>query len=119
MVGRLVEHHQVRLAHQQPAQRDAALLAAGERAGHGVARRTVERVHRRLDLRVEIPAVEHLQLGHHLRLPLDELVHLLGRRLREREVDRLEARERVALLAHAVHDVAQHVPLVVEARLLL
>jgi hypothetical protein len=57
MVGRLVEQQQVGLVEQQPAERHAAALAAGE-AGHvGVVGRAVERVHGLGDLGIEIPQV--------------------------------------------------------------
>src|SRR5271165_6523070 len=55
MVGRLVEQQQVRLFQQQSAERDAAPLAARKRADVGIVRRAAERVHRLLDLTVEIP----------------------------------------------------------------
>ena len=55
MVGRLVEQQEVRLLEEQPAERDAAALAARERGDVGIVRRAAERVHRLLDLAVEIP----------------------------------------------------------------
>ena len=60
MVGRLVEQQQVGLAQQQPAQRDAAALAAGERRDVGVGGRAAQRVHRDLERRVEVPAVDRV-----------------------------------------------------------
>ena len=44
VVGRFVEQQHVRLLQQQPAQRDAALLAAGQLADHRVPRRQAQRV---------------------------------------------------------------------------
>ena len=58
VVGRLVEQQQVGLAQQQPAQRHAAALAAGQRGHVGVGRRAAQRVHRDLERRVEVPAVD-------------------------------------------------------------
>ena len=55
MVGRLVEQQQVGLLKQQAAERDPAALAAGERGHVRIVRRAAERVHRLLDLAVEIP----------------------------------------------------------------
>ncbi len=55
MVGRLVEQQQVGLLKQQTAERDPAALAAGERGHVRIVRRAAERVHRLLDLAVEIP----------------------------------------------------------------
>ena len=57
MVGRLVEQQQVGRLQQQPAQRDAAALAARERGDVGVRRRQAQRVHRELEPRIEVPGV--------------------------------------------------------------
>ena len=68
MVGRLVEQQKLRLLEQQAAEGDAAALAAGEFADRGVVGRTAERLHRLIDLRIEIPKALGLdlvlQLGH-------------------------------------------------------
>ncbi len=50
MVGRLVEQQQVGLIEQQPAERDAAALAARELGDVGVVGRAAQRVHRQIDL---------------------------------------------------------------------
>jgi hypothetical protein len=55
MVGRLVEEQQLRLLKQELAERDAAPLAARQFADIGIIRRTAERIHRLVDLRIEIP----------------------------------------------------------------
>ncbi len=57
MVGRLVEQQQVGLVEQQPAQRDAAALAAGQLGDVGVVGRAAQRVHGEVDLAVEVPEV--------------------------------------------------------------
>ena len=57
MVGRFVEQQQIRRQQQQPAQGDAAPLAARERRDIGVRRRQPQRVHREIETRVEIPGV--------------------------------------------------------------
>ncbi len=57
VVGRLVEQQQVGVAEQQPAQRDAALLAAGQRRDVGVVGRAAQRVHGDLDVALEVPGV--------------------------------------------------------------
>ena len=68
VIGRLVEQKQVRLRQEQPAKRDAPLLAAGKLRHVGAVRRAAQRVHRLVDLGVEIPEVLGLdlvlQLGH-------------------------------------------------------
>ena len=62
MVGRLVEQQQVGLLEQQLAQRDAAALAAREVGDVGVVRRAAQRVHRLVDLGIEIPQALGLDL---------------------------------------------------------
>ena len=57
VVRGLVEQQQVGLLQQQLAQRDAALLTAGEVADERFGRRRAQRVHGLLELRVEIPRV--------------------------------------------------------------
>ena len=69
MVGRLVEQQDVGLLEQQPGQRDAALLAARQIVDRAVAGRAAQRVHRDLELVVERPAVDRVDL-------LLELAHL-------------------------------------------
>ena len=68
MVRRLVEQQQVRRREQQPAQRDAAPLAAGERRHVAVAVRQPQRVHRVVELVVELPRVGAVDRVLHLRL---------------------------------------------------
>ena len=62
VVGGLVEEQQVGLLEQQLAQRDAALLTTGEDGHVGVRRRAAQRVHRLLELGVEVPRVEVVDL---------------------------------------------------------
>ena len=57
VVGRLVEQQQVGLGQQQLAQRDAAALTTGQVGDRLVGRRAAQRVHRLLELRVEVPRV--------------------------------------------------------------
>ena len=56
VVGGLVQQQHVGLAQQQPAQRDAALLAAGQRADQRVPRRQAQRVGGDLQLQVGVLA---------------------------------------------------------------
>ena len=79
VVGRLVEQQQIGRLQQQPAQRDAAPLAARQRRDVGVGRRQAQRVHRVLELGVEIPGAGGFDGVLDLRLLLEDLVHLLGR----------------------------------------
>ena len=68
VVGGLVEQQQVGLLEQQLAQRDAAALTTGQHGDVGVRRRAAQRVHRLLELGVEVPGVGGvdllLQLAH-------------------------------------------------------
>ena len=57
MIGRLVEQEQIRVLEEQAAQGDAALLAAGQDRDVGVVGRTAQRVHRDVDVPLEIPGV--------------------------------------------------------------
>ena len=112
MVGRLVEQQQVGRGQQQPAERDAAALAAGERRDVGVAGRQAQRVHRLVELRVEVPGVGRVDLLLQARELVRGLVGVVGGEL-------VEAVEQAAQLAHAVLDVAAHVLGLVEVGLLL
>ena len=112
VVRRLVEQQQVGGGEQQPAERDAAALAAGERRDVGVGGREPERVHRLVELGVEVPRVG----GVDLLLQARELVRGLVRVVRGELVEAVEQR---ADPGHAVLDVAAHVLVGVELRLLL
>ena len=112
MVGRLVEQQQIGLVEQQPAERDAAALAAGELGDVGVVRRAAQRVHREIDLGVELPQV----LGVDLVL---ELGHLVGGLVRVVGGDLVVAVEQRLLGRDALHDVLAHGELRIELRLLL
>jgi hypothetical protein len=69
VVGGLVEQQQVGRLEQQLAQRDPAALTTGELGDVGVRRRAAQRVHRQLELRVDVPRVGVVEL-------LLELAHL-------------------------------------------
>ena len=83
VVRRLVEQEQVGRREQQPAERDAAALAARERLDVAVALGAAERVHRVVELVVELPRVGAVDLVLHLRLLGEQRVEV-GVRLRER-----------------------------------
>ena len=97
---------------QQPAERDAAALAAGELGDVGVARRQAQRVHRRVEHRVEVPGVGGVDLVLQARELVGGLVGVVGG-------DLVVAVDQVAQLADAVLDVAADVLGLVELRLLL
>src|SRR6185503_6778415 len=71
MVGGLVEQQQVGLVEQQLAERDAAAFAARQLVDVGVVGRAAQRIHRQIDLAVEIPQVLGIDLVLQLR-------HLVG-----------------------------------------
>ena len=98
VVGRLVEQQQVGRGEQQPAERDAAALAAGEGAHVGVAGRETQRVHGDLERRVELPGVGGVDA-------VLEPGELVGGVLRVVGGQLVEAVEHVAQLADAVLDV--------------
>ena len=117
MVGRLVEQEQVRLLEQQLAQGDPAPLAAGQHGDVGIGRRAPQRVHRLLQLGVEVPGVAVVEL-------LLELAHLgeervvVGIRLGQLGGDRVETVQQRLGLRDALLDVLQHRLRAVELRLL-
>ena len=120
MVGGLVEEQEVGRPEQQPAERHAAALPARERRHVGVGRRAPQRVHRQLEARVEVPAVDRVDPVLHLRLLGQQLVHLVGRQLlAESGVDLVEARHQRLDPGDALLDVAEHGLRRVELRLLL
>ena len=112
VVGRLVEQQQVGRGQQQPAERDAAALAAGELGHVGVGGREAQRVHRGVELGVEVPGVDRVDLLLDARELVGVLVGVVGGEL-------VEAVEQRARLGDAVLDVAAHVLGLVELGLLL
>ena len=101
VVGRLVEQEQVGVLEQQPAERHAALLAAGQGRDVGVVGRAAQGVHRDVDVALEVPRVGGVDpvleggllgadglvvgvrvgpLGHHGVVLVDEVLDLGGRR---------------------------------------
>jgi hypothetical protein len=119
VVRRLVQQQHVGLLEQDAAERHAALLTARERRHVGVGRRQPQRIHRHLDLVVEVPQVRVVDLVLHLGLLVEELLHrLVAHRLGEGHGDLVEAVEQVALLLHCQLDVPLHGERRVELRLL-
>ena len=57
VVRRLVEEEQVRVLEEEPAERDAAPLAAGQGANIGVVWRAPQGLHRDLDVALDVPGV--------------------------------------------------------------
>ncbi len=101
MVGRLVQQQQLRLIEQQLAQRNAAALAARKLGHIGIVGRAAQRVHRLVDLAVEIPEARGLDLV----LQFGHLVGGLFRIVHRQFVIAIEDR---LLLGDALHDVLAH-----------
>ena len=111
MVGRLVEQQHFRFFEQQPAQCDAAALAARQRVDVGLVAGTAERLHRLFDLAVEVPQPLRLdfvlQTGHFV----GGLVGIVHREFIVAVEDRLFGR-------NPEHDIAAHAEVGIEMRLL-
>ena len=101
VVGRLVEQQQVGLGQQQLAQRHAALLTTGEVGDRLVGRRAAQRVHRLLELGVDVPRVG----GVELLLELAHLVHQLVGVVGRHQFGDLVVPVELALDRHALFDV--------------
>ncbi len=115
MVGGLVEQQQVGLAQQQLAQRDTAALTTGEVGDRLVRRRAAQRVHRLLELRVDVPRVGVVELLLELAHLLHQLVRVVGR---HELGDLVEPVQFDLDLAEALLDVAADRLLLVERRFL-
>ena len=114
VVGGLVEQQQVGLGQQQLAQRDAALLATGQVGDGLVGRRAAQRVHRLLELRVEVPGVGRVQLLLQLTHLLHQLVGVVG----GHQLGDLVVPVELGLDRHALLDVLADGLVLVELRLL-
>ena len=118
VVGGLVEEQQVGLLQEQLAQGDPAALTTGQDGDVGVGRRAAQRVHRLLELGVEVPGVGGvdglLQLAH-----LGQQRVEVGVGLRHERGDLVVAVELALDLGDALLDVAEHRLGLVQRRLLL
>ena len=115
VVGRLVEQQQVGLGQQQLAQRHAALLTTGQVGDGLVGRRAAQRVHRLLELGVDVPGVGGVQLLLQLAHLLHQLVGVVG----GHQLGDLVVPVELGLDRHAVLDVLADGLGLVELRLLL
>ncbi len=110
MVGRLVQQQQVGALQQQPAQRNAAPLAARQRIRIGVAWRAAQRVHGDLDGALQFPAVRGVDLLLQLPLLLQQFRHLIVvERLGEARADLVEAVQQRLGGGETEQHVVQHV----------
>ena len=119
VVGRFIEEQHLRLLEQQAAQRDSAALSTRQRVNRGIARGQPERVHRDVELVVQVPDAEVIDLVLEPALFFQKPVHLvIAHRFGEAGRDGVEIVEQLAQLPHAFFDVASHVFGRVELRLL-
>jgi hypothetical protein len=116
MVGRLVQQQQVRLGQQQLAQRHPAPLTAGKARDVGVPRWATQRVHRLLQLRLQIPGVRVVEV---LLQPAHFLHQLIGVVGGHQLGDLVEPVQLLLDLADALLHVAEDRLVLVERRLLL
>ena len=118
VVGRLVEQQDRRLLDQQAGQRDTALFTAREAFHRPVTRRATQRLHGDLELVVERPAVDRvdlvLKVGH-----LGAQRIEIGVFLAHFHADLIEPIDHVGGRPRAILDVFQHRLAGVELRLLL
>ncbi len=101
VIGRLVEQQQLRLLQKQPAERDTPPLAAGKLRHLGIVGRAAQRIHRLIDLGVEVPQSLGLDLVLQLGHLVGGLVGIVHRQLVVAVDDRL-------LRRHPLHDVLAH-----------
>src|SRR5262249_53229349 len=98
--------------------RDPASLSTRERAHRGIARGKPQGVHREVELVVQLPEAEVIDLVLEPALLFQELIHLvIAHRFGEAGRDGIEVVEQLALLPYAVLDVASHVLGGIELRL--
>src|ERR1700677_4204848 len=110
VVRRLIEEQHVRSREQQPAQRDAALLAAREGVDLRFPRRQPQRIRRDLELALQLPAAFRFDGILQLRLALEESVHLLiFQGLREAVADAVEFLEQLEGLSDTLPDSGAHI----------
>jgi hypothetical protein len=107
VVGGLVKQQQVRLLEQELAERDPAALTTGQLVHDRVGRRAAQRVHRLLELGVDVPGVAVVEIG--LQLPhLREQGVVVRVRVGQLGRDLVEPVELGLGVADALLDVLQH-----------
>ncbi len=119
MVGRLIEQQHVGLREQQPAQRYAPSFATGKLGHIGIPGRQPQRVGGDIESPLDLPAVDRVDLVLQLALLFEQLVHLVFvERLGELVADLVEALDERNGVGDAFLDVAAHVLIFIEMRLL-
>ena len=103
MVGRLVKEQDVGLLQEQAAKSHAAALTPGQHVHDLLRRRAAERVHRKLQICVQIPCVTGVQFFLQLCLSCSQLV-IVSVRVSECLVHLVEFCQKVGYGLHALHD---------------
>ena len=107
VVGRLVQQQQVGARQQQPAQRHAPPLTAGQPGHLAVARRTAQGVHGDVDGPVEVPGVGGVDLFLELGLLRQQRIEV-GVGVGHQAADLVEAVDQGLGFAQPLHDVLRH-----------
>ena len=120
VVGRLVEEKHVRLLEKQTAKRHPTPFTTAQCGNLRIRRRTLERVHRPFQLRIDFPAAAMLYFLGEFALSLNEFVHLvITHRLAELQVHFLILLEHVHNLLNTLLNHLQDRFLRIHLRLLL
>jgi hypothetical protein len=119
VIGRLVQQQHVRLLEQEAAERHPPPLASGNLAHVGFSGGKPQRVHRHIDLVVQLPEAERIDALLQVSLLLQQTHHLVvAHRLGEAGADLVELIEDRLLLRNSIHDVPANVLGGIECRLL-
>ncbi len=119
VIRRFVEQQHVRLRQQQPAQRDAAALAARQLGDVRIPGRQAQRVRRDLEFAVQFPAASGVDRVLQFALFLEQRIHLLViHRFRESHADVVEAVQQCLDVGDAFLDVAPNVFACIQFRFL-
>ena len=119
MVRRLVEQQDVRFLNHQPTQSHPPLLPARERIDFLIGGRTAKRIHRDLELILQLPSVGRFDLLLELRLLIEQLLHFVRRGLADLVADRFIFFEQRHQFFLAFFDDLFHGLVGIELRLLL
>ncbi len=117
VVRRFIEQEQVGLGEQEPTERHSTALATRQRAHVRVGRGKTQRVHGDLECAFKVPGPRGVDLGLQIGLLGEQCVEIRVR-VGHRRAHFIETHEQIALLAHAVGDVAHYVLGLVELRFL-
>ena len=117
MVSGLVEQQHVGFFQQNPAERHAPLLTARKIRHLRFSRREAKRIHRDLDLPVQLPQIRRVDLLLHAALIVEQLFHLyVAHWIRKLHRDLLELSEQIALRLHRFFHVLEYVLRRIELR---